>query len=80
MIYYNVEVGGIVVNIKFVVNDYVLVWNLLFQASINERIHKLKQKLQSVLKIFPYFPPSYIKLNILIIYILFNKFINFTPI
>lgn len=45
MIYYNVEVGGIVVNIKFVVNDYVLVWNLLFQASINERIHKLKQKL-----------------------------------
>ncbi len=32
-------------NLKFVVNDYVLIWNLLFQASINERIHKLKQKL-----------------------------------
>ena len=27
------------------VNDYVLIWNLLFQASISERIHKLKQKL-----------------------------------
>lgn len=32
-------------NLKFVVNDYVLIWNLLFQASINESIHKLKQKL-----------------------------------
>ena len=32
-------------NLKFVVNDYVLIWNLLFQASINEKIHKLKQKL-----------------------------------
>lgn len=30
---------------KFVVNDYVLIWNLLFQASITESIHKLKQKL-----------------------------------
>ena len=34
-------------NLKFVVNDYVLIWNLLFQASINEKIHKLKQKLWS---------------------------------
>ena len=32
-------------NLKFVVNDYVLIWNLLFQASINEKIHKKKQKL-----------------------------------
>ncbi|MBE6157354.1 MAG: hypothetical protein E7160_00950 [Firmicutes bacterium] len=32
-------------NLKFVVNDYVLIWNLLFQASISENIHKLKQKL-----------------------------------
>ena len=32
-------------NLKFVVNDYVLIWNLLFQASINEKVHKLKQKL-----------------------------------
>lgn len=32
-------------NLKFVVNDYVLIWNLLFQASITESIHKLKQKL-----------------------------------
>ena len=28
-------------NLKFVVNDYVLIWNLLFQASISEKIHKL---------------------------------------
>ena len=32
-------------NLKFVVNDYVLIWNLLFQASINEKVHKLKKKL-----------------------------------
>ena len=32
-------------NLKFVVNDYILIWNLLFQASISESIHKLKQKL-----------------------------------
>ncbi len=32
-------------NLKFVVNDYVLIWNLLFQASITESIHKLKQKI-----------------------------------
>ena len=32
-------------NLKFVVNDYVLIWNLLFQASISENIHRYKQKL-----------------------------------
>lgn len=32
-------------NLKFVVNDYVLIWNLLFGASISESIYKLKQKL-----------------------------------
>ena len=32
-------------NLKFIVNDYVLIWNLLFQASISENIHKLKQKI-----------------------------------
>lgn len=32
-------------NLKFVVNDYILVWNLLFQASISEKIHAFKQKL-----------------------------------
>lgn len=32
-------------NVKFVVNDYVLIWNLLFQASISESIYKVKQKL-----------------------------------
>lgn len=32
-------------NLKFVVNDYILVWNLLFQASISERLHQFKQKL-----------------------------------
>ena len=32
-------------NLKFVVNDYVLIWNLLFQASVSENIHRLKQKI-----------------------------------
>ena len=32
-------------NLKFMVNDYVLIWNLLFQASISDNIHKYKQKL-----------------------------------
>ena len=32
-------------NAKFIVNDYVLIWNLLFQASISEEIYNLKQKL-----------------------------------
>jgi len=32
-------------NLKFVVNDYVLIWNLLFQASISAEIHRLKQRL-----------------------------------
>ena len=32
-------------NIKFMVNDDMLIWTLLFQASISESIHKLKQKL-----------------------------------
>lgn len=32
---------------KFYVNNYVLIWNLLFQASISEPIYNLKQKLWS---------------------------------
>ncbi len=32
-------------NLKFMVNDYVLIWNLLFQASISENIHKYKNNL-----------------------------------
>ena len=31
-------------NAKFIVNDYVLIWNLLFQASISEKIYNFKQK------------------------------------
>lgn len=37
--------------VKFVVNDYVLIWNLLFQASITESIYKLKQKLWETYKV-----------------------------
>lgn len=37
-------------NIKFIVNDYALIWNLLFQASISETIYKLKQKLWETYK------------------------------
>ncbi len=32
-------------NLKFVLNEYALIWNLLFQASITPEIHALKQKL-----------------------------------
>ena len=32
-------------NLKFDVNDYILIWNLLFQASISENVHRLKQKI-----------------------------------
>lgn len=35
---------------NFIVNDYVLIWNLLFQASISETIYKLKQKLWDTYK------------------------------
>lgn len=37
-------------NTKFIVNDYALIWNLLFQASISETIYKLKQKLWNTYK------------------------------
>ncbi len=37
-------------NAKFIVNDYALIWNLLFQASISESIYKLKQKLWETYK------------------------------
>lgn len=36
---------------KFIVNDYALIWNLLFHASISESIHKLKQKLWDTYKV-----------------------------
>ncbi len=32
-------------NITFIVNDYMLIWNLLFGPSISESTHKLKQRL-----------------------------------
>lgn len=32
-------------NTNFIVNDYILIWNLLFQASISETVYKLKQKI-----------------------------------
>lgn len=38
-------------NTNFIVNDYALIWNLLFQASISENIYKLKQKLWDTYKI-----------------------------
>jgi len=37
-------------NTKFIVNDYVLIWNLLFQAAISETIYNLKQKLWDTYK------------------------------
>ena len=37
-------------NTNFVVNEYALVWYLLFQASISEAVYKLKQKLWDTFK------------------------------
>ena len=37
-------------NTKFIVNDYLLIWCLLFQASISEDMYKLKQKLWKTYK------------------------------
>ena len=32
-------------NMKFMINDYILIWHLLFASSISESIYELKQKL-----------------------------------
>lgn len=32
-------------DLKFVVNNYILIWNLLFGVSISETVHNLKQKI-----------------------------------
>ena len=37
-------------NTVFIVNDYTLMWNLLFQTSISENIYKLKQKIWNTYK------------------------------
>ena len=44
------ESGESNLNTNFVVNDYILIWNLLFQASISESIYKLKQKIWNTYK------------------------------
>lgn len=36
---------------NFIVNDYILIWNLLFQASISETIYRMKQKLWDTYKV-----------------------------
>ena len=37
-------------NSNFIVNDYIIIWNLLFGASISEDIHNLKQKIWNTYK------------------------------
>ncbi len=32
-------------NLRFTINDYILIWNLLFNSSVNEEIHRLKKNL-----------------------------------
>ncbi len=39
-----------IMNTKFIVNDYALIWNLLFQASISDSLSKLKAKLWDTYK------------------------------
>ena len=38
-------------NTKFIVNDYIVIWNLLFGASVSESIHKMKQKIWDTYKL-----------------------------
>ena len=44
-------------NVEFVVNDYILAWNLLFRPSISEKIQKLKERL------WKNYPKEYLKLE-----------------
>lgn len=44
-------------NVEFVLNDYILAWNLLFRPSINEDIQKLKERL------WANYPKQYLKLE-----------------
>ena len=37
-------------NLNFIINDYILIWNVLFQASVSEPKYKLKQKLWDTYK------------------------------
>lgn len=37
-------------SLNFIINDYILIWNVLFQASVSEPIYKLKQKLWDTYK------------------------------
>lgn len=37
--------GGETVNLSFDLNDYLLIWNLLFQTSISNETQRLKEKL-----------------------------------
>lgn len=37
-------------NLNFIINDYALIWNLLFEASISETIYKMKQKIWNTYK------------------------------
>ena len=37
-------------NLNFIINDYILIWNILFQASVSEPIYKLKQRLWDTYK------------------------------
>lgn len=43
--YATIFIVVIVMNLNFIVNKYLLMWNLLYQASVSEDIHKIKQKL-----------------------------------
>ena len=37
--------GSVDMNVKFIINDYILIWNLLFKSSITQDIKNIKQKI-----------------------------------
>ena len=44
-------------NVEFIVNDYLLAWNLLFRPSISEDIQKMKERL------WKNYPKQYMKIE-----------------
>ena len=42
--------GGKLMKLIFQVNDYLLAWNLLYGASISQKVHTFKQKLWTTYK------------------------------
>ncbi len=41
------DIGSVDMSVKFIINDYILVWNLLYNKSITSNLERLKDKVQN---------------------------------